>query len=72
MALMQRESANLDRQFKLIEKSYGTDHLDLVLVNGSPDQRIADVKKVETVFKAGIGFDSARMIEAVRALVGVR
>ena len=34
MALMQRESANLDRQFKLIEKSYGTDHLDLVLVNG--------------------------------------
>mgnify|MGYP000930297911 CR=1 FL=1 len=34
MQLMQRESANLDRQFKLIEQTYGNDHLDLVLVNG--------------------------------------
>lgn len=34
MLLMQRESANLDRQFKLIEQTYGNDHLDLVLVNG--------------------------------------
>ena len=34
MHLMQRESANLDRQFKLIEQTYGKDHLDLVLANG--------------------------------------
>ena len=34
MLLMQRESANLDRQFKLIEQTYGKDHLDLVLFNG--------------------------------------
>jgi hypothetical protein len=34
MLLMQRESAKLDRQFKLIEQTYGNDHLDLVLVNG--------------------------------------
>jgi ParB-like chromosome segregation protein Spo0J len=34
MLLMQRESANLDRQFKLIEQTYGNDHLDLVLLNG--------------------------------------
>ena len=34
MLLMQRESANLDRQFKLIEQTYGKDHLDLVLING--------------------------------------
>jgi hypothetical protein len=34
MALMERESANLDREFKTVEQSYGTDHLDLVLTKG--------------------------------------
>lgn len=32
--LMSRESAHLDRDFKLIEQSYGADHLDLVLAIG--------------------------------------
>jgi len=34
LALMQRESASLDREFRLIEDSYAADHLDLVLVRG--------------------------------------
>jgi ParB-like chromosome segregation protein Spo0J len=34
VALMERESVNLDREFRIAEKSYGTDHLDLVLTNG--------------------------------------
>jgi ParB-like chromosome segregation protein Spo0J len=34
IALMERESANLDREFKIVEQSYGTDHLDLVLAKG--------------------------------------
>ncbi|MDR3500697.1 MAG: plasmid partitioning protein RepB C-terminal domain-containing protein [Parvibaculum sp.] len=34
MALMERESANLDREFKIAEQSYGSDHLDLVLAKG--------------------------------------
>jgi hypothetical protein len=34
LALMQRESANLDREFRLVEQSYGADHLDLVLAKG--------------------------------------
>ncbi len=34
MALMERESSNLERQFKMAENSYGTDHLDLVLAKG--------------------------------------
>jgi hypothetical protein len=34
MALMERESANLEREFKIVEQSYGTDHLDLVLAKG--------------------------------------
>lgn len=33
-SLMERESANLDREFRIAEQSYGTDHLDLVLANG--------------------------------------
>lgn len=34
IAVMQRESENLDREFKAIEQTYGEDHLDLVLVLG--------------------------------------
>jgi ParB-like chromosome segregation protein Spo0J len=34
VALMERESVNLEREFRIAEKSYGTDHLDLVLTNG--------------------------------------
>jgi ParB-like chromosome segregation protein Spo0J len=34
VALMERESVNLEREFRIAEQCYGTDHLDLVLVNG--------------------------------------
>ena len=34
IALMEHETANLDRAFKMAEQSYGTDHLDLVLAKG--------------------------------------
>jgi ParB-like chromosome segregation protein Spo0J len=34
VALMERESTNLEREFKLAEQSYGTNHLDLVLAKG--------------------------------------
>jgi len=34
MAMMERESANLDREFKIAEQSYGANHLDLVLAKG--------------------------------------
>jgi hypothetical protein len=34
IAIMQRESENLDRELRLIEQSYGADHLDLVLATG--------------------------------------
>ena len=46
VVLMQRESASLDRQFKLIEKSYGADHLDLVLVNGYVAKLLGNAKVV--------------------------
>jgi ParB-like chromosome segregation protein Spo0J len=34
VALMERESVNLQREFRIAERSYGADHLDLVLTNG--------------------------------------
>jgi len=45
---------------------------DLVVVNGNPAAAIADVRKVETVFKAGVGYDSATLVAAAKGLVGLR
>ena len=44
---------------------------DLVLIHGDPAKDIADIEKVETVFKDGVGYDSARLIESVRGSVGL-
>ncbi|PYR60179.1 MAG: amidohydrolase [Acidobacteria bacterium] len=44
---------------------------DLVVVNGDPSVTIGDVRKVETVFKQGIGFDPQKLIESVRGKVGL-
>ena len=45
---------------------------DMVLIKGDPAKNIEDIEKVETVFKAGIGFDSGKLIESVRGQVGIR
>jgi hypothetical protein len=45
---------------------------DLVVIKGDPSKKIDDIENVETVFKDGIGYDSAKLIESVRGLVGIR
>ncbi len=45
---------------------------DLILVAGNPAATIADVEKVETVYKDGVGYDPHRLIESVRGLMGIR
>lgn len=45
---------------------------DIVLVKGDPSKNVADVENVDTVFKDGVGYDSHKLIEAVRGQVGVR
>ena len=45
---------------------------DLVVVKGDPSKKIEDIENVETVFKDGVGYDSAKLIESVRGLVGIR
>ena len=45
---------------------------DLVLIEGDPSKRIEEIENVETVFKAGIGYDSKKLIDSVRGQVGIR
>jgi hypothetical protein len=45
---------------------------DLVLIKGDPSKSIDEIENVETVFKAGIGYDSKKLIESVRGQVGIR
>src|SRR6266567_3404598 len=45
---------------------------DLVVIDGDPSGNIKDIEKVETVFKDGVGYDAAKLIESVRGLVGLR
>ncbi len=43
---------------------------DVVIVRGNPVANIADMRNVTVVFKDGVGYDSAKLIESVRGLVG--
>jgi predicted amidohydrolase YtcJ len=45
---------------------------DLVVVRGDPSSRISDIESVEIVFKDGVGYDPAKLIDSVRGLVGLR
>ena len=45
---------------------------DLVVAKGDPSKQIEDIENVVTVFKDGLGYDSARLIESVRGHVGIR
>lgn len=45
---------------------------DMVLVKGDPSKKIEDIENVETVFKDGVGYDSRKLIDAVRGQVGIR
>ena len=44
---------------------------DLVVVLGDPSRTIGDVRRVETVFKAGIGYDPQKLVDSVRGQVGI-
>jgi enamidase len=44
---------------------------DLVVIDGDPSKTIADVRKVETVFKQGVGFDPAKLVASVSGKVGL-
>jgi imidazolonepropionase-like amidohydrolase len=43
---------------------------DLVVVKGDPSKTIADIENVEIVFKDGVGYDSAKLLESVKGRYG--
>jgi hypothetical protein len=43
---------------------------DLIVIRGNPAADIRDVEKVETVFKDGVGYDSAKLLESVKGRYG--
>jgi enamidase len=44
---------------------------DLVVAAGAPSRTIADIRRVEIVFKNGVGYDPQKLVESVRGQVGV-
>ncbi|MBS1735844.1 MAG: amidohydrolase family protein [Bacteroidetes bacterium] len=56
------------------EKKIGTievgKNADLLIIDGDPSKNISDIRKVEWVFKNGVGYDSKKMFESVRGKVG--
>jgi imidazolonepropionase-like amidohydrolase len=44
---------------------------DLVVIRGDPSVAISAIRNVRTVFKDGIGYNSARLINSVRGVVGL-
>ena len=61
----------LGRQYRIGSLAPGK-QADLVLIKGDPSKRIGEIENVETVFKAGIGYDSKKLIDSVRGQVGIR
>jgi imidazolonepropionase-like amidohydrolase len=44
---------------------------DLVLIQGNPAARIADVRNIRIVFKEGVGYDPEKLIKSVEHTVGL-
>jgi imidazolonepropionase-like amidohydrolase len=45
---------------------------DLVVCDGDPSNKIKDIYKVEIVFKDGIGYDSKKLFDSIKGMVGLR
>jgi imidazolonepropionase-like amidohydrolase len=57
------------------EKSIGSivagKQADLIVIAGDPSAAIADIRKVELVFRRGLGFDPAKLVASVAGKVGL-
>jgi imidazolonepropionase-like amidohydrolase len=45
---------------------------DLVMLRGDPTRTPSDIRNVVTVFRKGLGFDSAKLIASVKGQVGIK
>ncbi len=60
---------SLGRDRKIGTITVGKD-ADLVLLRGNPATHINDIENVEIVFKDGVGYDSAKLLQSVRGIAG--
>jgi len=60
----------LDRD-KMIGSVEKGKRADLVLINGDLEKDIHNIRKTETVFRNGVGFDSRKIFESVKGHVGM-
>ena len=44
---------------------------DLVVIDGDPSKKIADIEKMTVVFRDGIGYDTQKLIKSVDHTVGL-
>lgn len=56
------------------DKSIGTIEIgksaDLLVIDGDPSKNISDIRKVQHVFKNGVGYNSKKLFESVKGKVG--
>ena len=45
---------------------------DMVLINGDPVRTPSDIRNTDLVFRRGIGFDSAKLRDSIKGMVGLR
>jgi imidazolonepropionase-like amidohydrolase len=45
---------------------------DLVVLRGDPTRTPSDIRNVETVYRQGIGYDSAKLVAYTRGMVGIK
>ena len=43
---------------------------DLLIIDGDPSKKISDIRKVQYVFKNGVGYNSKKLFESVKGKVG--
>jgi hypothetical protein len=43
---------------------------DLLIIDGDPSKNIGDLRKVQYVFKAGVGYNSKKLFESVKGKIG--
>jgi imidazolonepropionase-like amidohydrolase len=44
---------------------------DLVVIDGNPAARIADIHKISIVFKDGAGYDPGKLVDSVKGSAGI-
>jgi len=57
------------------DKTIGTietgKNADLLVIDGDPSKNISDIRKLQYVFKNGVGYNSRKLFDSVKGRVGL-